>query len=530
MASISRGSSFLNAITISLIIIPFASLVRGSTRFNTTQASDDLSSDLYGTAFLNRTSFPAGFVFGTGSSAYQFEGAANEGGRAPSIWDTFTHKYPGKITDGSNGDVAIDQYHRYKEDVRIMKEMGLDAYRFSISWSRILPKGKISAGVNKKGIEYYNNLINELLANGIKPFVTLFHWDLPQALEDEFSGFLSPHIVKHFEAYAELCYKEFGDRVKHWMTLNEPSGFAAAGYGVGALAPGRCSAWLNSNCTGGNSATEPYLVTHYQLLAHAAAANLYKKHYQESQKGSIGLSLVAEWVIPNSETRQDKVAALRSLDFIIGWYMDPLTNGDYPKIMKSLVGDRLPKFTKEESKLLKGSFDFIGLNYYTSTYVSDAPQLRAVANESFTTDSLTSTSFFRDGVAIGPPTASETIYVYPRGIRDFLLYIKRKYNNPLVYITENGVDELNDPKLTLEEALADNQRIDYHFRHLYYLRASIKDGVNVKGYFVWSLLDDFEWALGYTVRFGMNYVDYKDGLKRHPKHSALWFKNFLKKY
>ncbi|KAK9941276.1 hypothetical protein M0R45_017889 [Rubus argutus] len=530
MASISRGSSFLDIITISLIVIPLASLERGSATFTTTQASEDLSSDRYGTAFLNRTSFPAGFLFGTASSSYQYEGAANESGRGPSIWDTYTHKYPGKIADGSNGDVAIDSYHRYKEDVGIMKEMGLDAYRFSISWSRILPKGKISAGVNKEGIEYYNNLINELLANGIKPFVTLFHWDLPQALEDEHGGFLSPHVVKHFEAYAELCYKEFGDRVKHWITFNEPIALAVAGYGLGALAPGRCSAWLNPNCTGGNSATEPYLVTHYQLLAHAVAVNMYKKHYQESQKGSIGITLVAQWFIPNSEAQHDKVATLRVLDFILGWYMDPLTNGDYPKSMKSLVGDRLPKFKKEESKLLKGSFDFIGLNYYTSAYISDAPQLRTVPNASYMTDFLATMSPLRDGVPIGPKAASDDLYIYPRGIRDVLLYTKRKYNNPLVYITENGVDEFNDPKLTLEEALADNQRIDYHFRHLYYLQASIKDGVNVKGYFAWSLLDNFEWTLGYTVRFGINYVDYKDGLKRYPKHSALWFKNFLKKH
>ncbi|PRQ35255.1 putative beta-glucosidase [Rosa chinensis] len=523
MVSISRGSSFLNIITISLIVIPFASLVRGST-------SDDLSSDRYATAFLNRTSFPAGFVFGTASSAYQYEGAANESGRGPSIWDTFTHKYPGKITDGSNGDVAIDSYHRYKEDVGIMKEMGLDVYRFSISWSRVLPKGKISGGVNKEGIEYYNNLINELLANGIKPFVTLFHWDLPQTLQDEHGGFLSPHVVKHFEAYAELCYKEFGDRVKHWITFNEPIALAVAGYGLGALAPGRCSTWINPNCTGGNSATEPYLVTHYQLLAHAAAVNMYKKHYQESQKGLIGITLVAEWLIPNSTAQHDQVAAFRALDFIFGWYMDPLTNGDYPKSMRSLVGDRLPKFKKEQSKLLKGSFDFIGLNYYTSSYVSDTPQLVKVANASYMTDSLATMSPLRNGIPIGPKAASEGLYIYPRGIRDILLYTKRKYNNPLIYITENGVDEFNDHKLTLEKALADNQRIDYHFRHLYYLRESIKDGVNVKGYFAWSLLDNFEWTLGYTVRFGINYVDYKDGLKRYPKHSAIWFKNFLKKY
>ncbi|XP_021832728.1 cyanogenic beta-glucosidase-like, partial [Prunus avium] len=220
-----------------------------------------------------------------------YEGAAKEGGRGPSIWDTFTHKYPEKINDSSNGDITVDQYHRYKEDVGIMKNMGWDAYRFSISWSRLLPNGKLSGGVNKEGIKYYNNLINELLRNGLTPFVTLFHWDLPQTLEDEYGGFLSPHIVNHFQDYAELCYKEFGDRVKHWSTVNEPYTFSNNGYALGSLAPGRCSTWQQLNCTGGDSSTEPYLVTHHQLLAHAAAVKLYKNRYQASQNGVIGITL-----------------------------------------------------------------------------------------------------------------------------------------------------------------------------------------------------------------------------------------------
>ncbi|KAF2283718.1 hypothetical protein GH714_014436 [Hevea brasiliensis] len=271
----------------------------------------------YSTASFNRTNFPAGFLFGTASSAYQYEGAAREGGKGPSIWDTFTHRYPDKIIDRSNGDVAVDSYHRYKEDVQIMKEMGLNAYRFSISWPRILPNGKLSGGVNKNGVKYYNNLINGLLANDIEPFITLFHWDLPQSLEDEYSGFLSPRVV-------------------------------VAGYALGILAPGRCSASQNINCTGGDSATEPYLVSHYQLLAHAAAVNLYKRKYQEIQKGIIGITLVTPWMVPYSNARHNKNAAQRALDFSLGWFMDPLTNGDYPHVMKSYVGNRLPKFSKNK--------------------------------------------------------------------------------------------------------------------------------------------------------------------------------------
>ncbi|KAK9999879.1 hypothetical protein SO802_019482 [Lithocarpus litseifolius] len=486
------------------------------------------SSISHETASFNRSTFPAGFIFGTASSSYQYEGAASKGGRGPSIWDTFTHRYPDKIKDGSNGDVAIDQYHHYKEDVGIMKDMGLDAYRLSISWTRVLPNGKLSGGVNREGINYYNKLINELLDKGLKPFVTIFHWDLPQTLEDEYGGFLSPHIVHDFQDYAELCFKEFGDRVKHWITLNEPYTFSSLGYASGQLAPGRCSAWQNLNCTGGNSATEPYLVTHHQLLAHAATVKVYKEKYQAVQKGVIGIGLVSQWMEPFSNAKHHRDAALRALDFEFGWFMDPLTNGDYPHSMRSLVGNRLPKFTREQSKLLIGSFDFIGLNYYTANYAANAPHLNA-GNASYLTDSLVNLTTERNGIPIGPQAASDWLYVYPKGIQDILLYTKRKYHNPQIYITENGIDEFNNATLSLEEALVDNQRIDYYYSHLLYLHSAIKHGVNVKGYFAWTLLDDFEWNSGYTIRFGINFVDYKDGFKRYPKLSARWFKNFLSK-
>ncbi|KAM2960933.1 hypothetical protein FF1_030566 [Malus domestica] len=478
--------------------------------------------------FLNRNSFEPGFIFGTGSASYQYEGAVKEDGRGPSIWDTYTHKHPEKIADGSNGDVAIDQYHRYKEDVGIMKDMELDAYRFSISWSRLLPNGTLSGGVNRKGIDYYDNLIDELLRNGLKPFVTLFHGDVPQALEDEYGGFLSPRIVDHFKDYAELCYKEFGDRVKHWFTENEPYTFSYMGYAVGTQVPGRCSSWQNLNCTGGDSAIEPYLVAHHLLLAHGAAVELYKNRYQATQKSLIGITLVSDWYEPASDSKQDKDAALRSLDFMFGWFLDPLTSGDYPHTMRSIVGKRLPKFTKEQSKLLNGSFDFLGINYYTARYTSSAPNNNSLP-ASYVTDSRADLTTELNGVLIGPQAASDWLYVYPKGIHDLVLYTKEKYNDPLIYITENGVSELNNPELSLEEALHDTSRIDYYYRHLCYLQAAIKNGAKVKGYFAWTLLDDFEWTAGYTVRFGLNYMDYKDGLKRYPKLSAHWFKNFLKK-
>ncbi|KAM1093087.1 hypothetical protein FF1_020328 [Malus domestica] len=225
---------------------------------------------------FNRSSFPPGFIFGSAGAAFQFEGAAKEGGRGPCVWDTFTHKYPDKITDRSNGDVAADSYHRYKEDVGILKDMGWDFYRFSISWSRLLPNGKLSGGVNKEGVKYYQNLLNELQANGIKPFVTLFHWDFPQALEDEYLGLLSPTSVSHFVDFAELCFKEF---------------------------------------EGGNSATEPYLAAHHQLIAHAAAVKVYREKYQASQKGVIGITVNAGWSVPFSNQRKIKQLQLEHLTF-----------------------------------------------------------------------------------------------------------------------------------------------------------------------------------------------------------------------
>ncbi|XP_042489395.1 beta-glucosidase 13-like [Macadamia integrifolia] len=478
-------------------------------------------------ASFNRSAFPAGFIFGTASSAYQYEGAAKVDGRGPSIWDVFTHKYPGNIKDHSNGDLAIDSYHKYKEDVMIMKDFGLDAYRFSISWSRVLPYGKVGRGVNKAGIQYYNHLINELLSNGIQPFITLFHWDLPQALEDEYGGFLSPNIIDDFQGYAELCFKEFGDRVKHWITLNEPWSFSYGGYDLGIHAPGRCSKWVG-NCTSGNSATEPYMVAHHQLLAHAAAVKAYKDTYQASQKGKIGITLVSHWMVPFSNDISSNAAAQRALDFMFGWFMDPLTNGDYPRSMRSLVRNRLPKFSVEQSNMVKGSFDFLGLNYYTTNYATNVAFYNGVKT-SYSTDSHVNLTTARNGIPIGPRAASDWLFVYPRGIWELLLYTKQKYNNPVIYITENGISEFNNSTQTLEEALTDNMRIDYYYHHLLFLNKAIVEGVDVRGYFAWSLLDNFEWADGYTVRFGINYVDYKNGLKRYPKHSANWFKKFLQR-
>ncbi|KAL5983315.1 hypothetical protein ACLOJK_017399 [Asimina triloba] len=378
---------------------------------------------------------------------------------------------------------------KLQEDIKIMKDMGLDGFRFSISWPRILPR--------------------------VKPFATLFHWDIPQSIQDG----------DDFRDYADVCFKEFGDRVKHWITLNEPWTYSIGGYAVGFLAPGRCSPGPGSlNCSGGNSGTEPYMVGHNLLLAHAAAGKLYKEKYQASQQGVIGISMACTWMVPFSISKANIDATQRALDFNIGWFLHPLIYGDYPEIMKSYVGNRLLKFTGNQSEMLKQSLDFVGVNYYTSNYAADVPYSNNNLLPNYDTDSPE-----RGGIPIGQQAASTWLYVYPRGIRDVLVYLKEKYNNPVIYITENGVDEHNNETLTLQEALKDDMRIRYHRKHLSFIRKAIrKDGVDVRGYFAWSLLDSFEWARGFTLRFGFNYVDFKNGLKRYPKHSAIWFRTFLK--
>ncbi|XP_054815653.1 vicianin hydrolase-like [Prosopis cineraria] len=471
---------------------------------------------------FNRTLFPRDFVFGAGSSSYQNEGAVNIDGRGPSIWDTFTKQHPEKIVDHSTADVTVDFYHHYKTDIHLMKKIGLDSFRFSISWSRIFPEG--TGKVNELGVKFYNNVINELLANGIMPCVTLFHWDLPQALEDKYGGFLSPKIVDDFREYADFCFKTFGDRVKTWVTFNEPYVFVVSGYNGGTKAPGRCSNYVG-NCTAGNSATEPYLASHHLLLAHAAAFTLYKTKYQATQKGKIGITLVTHWFKPKIKTMNNRVAANRALEFFLGWHADPIAYGDYPKSMRIRVGDRLPKFSKEESEMLKGSYDFLGMNYYTTNFAENSLSATTV-NHSFTSDMHVTFSTARNGVSVGTPTALSWLYVCPRGIYELMIYMKLKYHNPPIYIHENGVAQANDASKSLKEAIKDSIRIRYHDGHLRYLLQAVKEGVNVKGYYAWAFSDNFEWEHGYTFRFGLTYVDYNN-MKRYLKYSAYWLKMFL---
>ncbi|XP_071933591.1 beta-glucosidase 13-like [Coffea arabica] len=477
---------------------------------------------------LNRSSFPSHFVFGAATSAYQIEGASNLRGK--NIWDVFVSKHQDRISNHSDAFVAADSYHRYKEDVSLLSGLGFDAYRFSISWTRILPTGRISGGISARGVRYYSALIDDLISKGIQPFVTIFHFDLPQKLEEEYKGFLSQKIVEDYANYAELCFRLFGNKVKHWITLNEPWTYTTMGYAFGKFPPNRCSnrefGSPDTRCLYGNSGTEPYVVAHHLLLAHAAAVKIYREKYQKIQGGQIGISLVTQWFEPydpNSQTDVD--AANRSLDFMFGLYMDPLFRGAYPtEMVKYVDKERLPTFKPQEAAMVKGSYDFIGLNYYTAQYSQDIPCDKSQKN--YLTDSCVSLTYTKDGKPIGLQSGAGWLYIYPKGFYKILVHIKEKYNNPLIYVTENGVCGHNE-----WDKPFDLQRVNYHQKHLTELRRAINDKkVKVKGYFVWSLMDNFEWLDGYFLNFGLIRVNYGNkSLKRSCKASARWFSNFLQK-
>ncbi|KAK6148516.1 hypothetical protein DH2020_019428 [Rehmannia glutinosa] len=453
-------------------------------------------------------SFPKDFVFGSGTGAYQVEGAALECGKSVGVWDDFTLRTPGRILDGSNGNVACDTYNKFKEDIKMMKKMGLDAYRFSISWPRILPGGRCSAGINREGIDYYNNVIDTVLAHGMKPYVTIFHWNLPHCLEKEYDGFKSKRVVADFREFAELCFWEFGDRVKWWTTVNEPWTYAVNGYVKGNFPPSQVSVeprraltklpayrsiqdpnftlpLTRSNSSNGNidPAKDAYTVARNLLLAHSEAVHSYRTKFKPWQEGQIGIVLNSHWHVPLDENSQDdKDACKRAVDFMLGWFLNPVLYGDYPQNMKDYVPpDNLAHFTPQESEMLKGSVDFVGLNYYTTNYASNDP----------------------NPVGVGYDADQHVDFTW--------------------------VSDKNDFKQTAIEACNDDRRRKYHEDHLFnILKAMIIDKVNVKGYFVWSFCDNFEWSEGYTVRFGITYIDFLNNLTRYPKNSALWFAQFLK--
>ncbi|PKI64721.1 hypothetical protein CRG98_014853 [Punica granatum] len=418
--------------------------------------------------------------------------------------------------------VSVDKY--INEDIGLMVGLGVNSYRFSISWARILPKGRFG-GINMDGIDYYNKLIDALLSRGIQPFVTLNHFDIPQELEDRYGGWLSPLSRLDFRYFADICFKYFGDRVKHWITFNEPNLLTILGYRKGEFPPSRCSSQFG-NCTTGDSDKEPFIVAHNLILSHAAAAYTYRKKYQKAQKGTIGIVLHAAWFEPISDSVEDKLASERALSFFMNWFLDPIIFGRYPREMVEILGNTLPQFSgKQLEKLRRSGLDFIGVNHYTSHYVQDC--LFSDCNEPGKGATWSEGYYWQ--TSIGQTTNLPWLNIFPEGMEKMVNYIKERYNNTPIYITENGLGELEDPKLRKDVSLQDVKRVEYMEGHLNSLIKAVRNGADVRGYFAWSLLDNFEWNFGYTVRFGLHHVDYKT-MMRTPRLSASWYREFITKH
>ncbi|KAL2931545.1 Beta-glucosidase 46 [Bienertia sinuspersici] len=458
----------------------------------------------------------------------KYEGAYLCDGKGLNNWDTFTHKSGIKILDKSNGDVATDHYHRYLEDVELMVDLGLNSYRFSISWARILPKGR-HGNINLAGIRFYDKLIDNLLEKGIQPFITLSHFDIPQGLEDRYGGLLSNKFQKDFAYYADICFKYFGDRVKYWVTFNEPNVNIHFGYRTGVYPPNRCSGSFG-NCSKGDSEKEPFIAAHNVILAHAVAVKLYRTRYQEKQGGTIGIVLNTIWYEPISNSTSDKFAAERAQSFFMNWFLDPIMFGEYPAEMRKILGRNLPRFTKNEKKILIKALDFIGVNHYTSFYAQDCIFSSCKLGGGVTwTEGLYLRTPLNNGIPIGEPTAMDWLYIHPQGMEKIVTYLKKRYSNTPMFITENGYAQESLQNSSINGLLNDSKRVEYMADYLDSLLRTIEKGADVRGYFAWSLLDNFEWLWGYTRRFGLYYVDY-DTLKRSPKLSVAWYREFISKH
>ncbi|GMH05658.1 hypothetical protein Nepgr_007498 [Nepenthes gracilis] len=467
-----------------LLLLPLSSAFESCQSLSNQDAGDE----------IRRSMFPDNFLFGAATSSYQIEGAYFEDDKGLNNWDAFTH-VPGGIKNGDNGDIADDHYHRYMEDIVIMRSLGLNAYRFSISWARILPRGRFGA-VNPSGIMFYNKIIDNLLLNGIKPFVTINHHDIPQELEERYGGWLNPLIQEDFVELAKTCFESFGERVKHWTTINEPNLFAEMAYLRGWYPPARCSPPFG-DCAAGDSDSEPLIAVHNMLLSHAKAARLYRHQFQPKQQGLIGIVVNAFMYEPYRENAFDRQAASWGLAFNVAWIIDPLIYGYYPKEMRQYHGKELPNFSPEETELVKGSLDFIGINHYSTLYAMDCLHspcsfgcdcpIRGYVN--FTAE--------RDGIPIGDPTGMPRFFVVPRGMEKIVDYIKRRYPNLPIFVSENGYSSPEQ-----QDELQDFKTIKFHEAYLAALARAIRNGANVRGYFIWSLMDSFEWILAMASDLG----------------------------
>lgn len=436
--------------------------------------------------------FPDGFLWGAATSAYQIEGSPLADGAGPSIWQRFSHS-PGLVKNGENGDVACDHYRRYEDDVRLMRELGLNAYRFSVSWSRILPEGK--GRVNERGLDFYRRLVDALLANGIQPAVTLYHWDLPAALDDR-GGWLNPDIAGWFAEYASVMFKALDDRVEMWATLNEPWVVTDGGYLHGALAPGHKNLF------------EAPIASHNLLRSHGSAVQAYRAEGRHR----IGIVFNIEPKDPASDRPEDLAATARADAYMNRQYLDPVIHGRYPEEMREIFGEAWPDFPQADLDLIRQPVDFLGINYYTRSVTCDdpaAPPVRA-GRVRQTRHAYTETDW----------------EVYPPGLTNTLVWVKENYGDLPLYVTENGAAFYDPPTVNGSE-LSDPLRVDYLRTHLLAAHDAMERGVNLRGYFAWSLLDNFEWSLGYSKRFGIVHVDFETQ-RRTPKASARLYSEVIR--
>ena len=448
--------------------------------------------------------FPHNFLWGAATAAYQVEGAASEDGRGLSIWDTFSHT-PGKTDNGDTGDVACDMYHRYPADVALMKGLGIKAFRLSISWSRLFPNGDEVR--EERGFAFYDNLINELLSQGITPYITLYHWDLPQSLEDK-GGWRSRETVAAFGKYAAAVAEHFGDRVKHFAPINEPWCVAWLGHGLGVHAPG-----ISDRPTA-------FKVAHHTVIAHATAVNAMRAVRSDLKIGPV-LNQANYPADDPSDPNQAHASAI--LDAVQNrWWMDAIFYGKYPQILVDEFGEEfLDAILPGDMELAQTKNDWLGINYYFDTRVgaSDSAKTVEFDNSAFLGLTIDSTPK-GDLTDMGWP-------ITPEGLTNMLVRWQKEFGNrlPQIFITENGCAYPDGPDATGK--INDLRRISYLDKHLNALLDAIGQGVNLGGYFQWSLLDNFEWSLGYQKRFGIVFVDY-ESQKRTPKESAYWYSNVIK--
>jgi beta-glucosidase len=443
---------------------------------------------------MTKLVFPKGFEWGAATASYQIEGAYNEDGKGESIWDRFSHIF-GNTLNGDTGNIACDHYHRYQDDIALMKEMGIDTYRFSIAWPRILPTGKNK--INKKGLDFYKRLVEELHQAGIKPTATLYHWDLPQGLQDN-GGWKNRDTVNYFNQYAQIMFAELGDLIPRWITHNEPFVAAFVGNLFGEHAPGYKDY---------NKAVQ---VSHNLLLSHGMAVQSYR---EADLDGEVGITLDLAPIYSNSDSKKDKMAKDYCDAFNNRWFLDPIFKGRYPKVLLDLYKNKFPGFYyyDQDLKTISQEIDFLGINYYSRTLVK------------YSNDNILKHSIIK-------PDSSEYTEmgweVYPQGLYDLLIRLKNEYTKekPL-YITENGAafkDDLSD-----DGAVHDEKRKVFLKEHLKKAHQAIEDNVPLQGYYVWSLMDNFEWAYGYSKRFGLIFVDFKDKQKRIFKDSAKWYQKVI---